>query len=149
MNNDELDPNIIDAMRAVPPVDSAIREAHIATAIEQASASSFTYASPSGKRSFGRVVAAAAAFLVVVTGSFVAGRSSASNPEVPVVTAPSTTIAKTALPTCTDQFDGDAELVHTYEVNDVEFAIVNANGETIILETRNCSYITHFTPQAD
>jgi hypothetical protein len=77
------------------------------------------------------------------------GRSSASNPEVPVVSAPSTTIVKTALPTCTDQFDGDAELVHTYEVNDVEFAIVNANGETIILETRSCTYITHFTPQAD
>jgi hypothetical protein len=149
MNNDELDPRIVDAMHAVPPVDPAVRESHIAAAIEQASSSTFTYASPSGKRSYGRVAAAAAAVLVVVTGSFVAGRSSAPDPEGPVVTAPSTTIAKTALPTCEDQFDGDAELVHTYEVNDVEFAIVNANGETIILDTRSCSYITHFTPQAD
>lgn len=149
MNNDELDPHIVDAMRTVPPVDPAVRESHIAAAIDQASTSTFTYAAPSGKRSYGRVAAVAAAVLVVVTGSFIAGRSSASDPEVPVVTAPSTTIAKTALPTCTDQFDGDAELVHTYEVNDVEFAIVNANGETIILETRSCSYITHFTPQAD
>jgi|694.fasta_scaffold10656_14 hypothetical protein len=149
MNNDDLDPAIAAAMRAVPPVDPSVREAHIATAIEQAAASTFTYSSASGKRSISRAIAAAAAVLVAVAGSFVVGRSSASNPEVPVVSAPSTTIVKTALPACADQFDGDAELVHTYEVNDVEFAIVNANGETIILETRSCTYITHFTPQAD
>ena len=149
MNNDDLDPRIADELRAVPPADAAMREAHIATAIEQAATSTFIYTSPSGQRSYGRVIAVAAAVVALVTGSFVVGRSSASNPEVPVVSAPSTTIVKTALPTCTDQFDGDAELVHTYEVNDVEFAIVNANGETIILETRSCTYITHFTPQAD
>jgi anti-sigma-K factor RskA len=149
MNNDELDPNIVEAMRTVPPVDPAVRESHIAAAIEQASTSTFTYASPSGKRSYGRVVAVAAAVIVVIAGSFAIGRTTAPGPVAPIVTAPSTTIAKTALPTCADQFDGDAELVHTYEVNDVEFAIVNANGETIILDTRSCSYITHFTPQAD
>jgi hypothetical protein len=149
MNNDDLDPRVVDAMRSVPPVDPAIRETHIAAAIEQASTSTFTYSSPSSQRSYSRVVAAAAAVIVVVAGSFAIGRTTASQPSAPVVTAPSTTIAKTALPTCTDQFDGDAELVHTYEVNDVEFAIVNANGETIILETRSCSYITHFTPQSD
>jgi ethanolamine utilization microcompartment shell protein EutL len=149
MNNDDLDPHIVDAMRSIPAVDPAIRETHIAAAIEQASTSTFTYSSPSRQRSYGRIGAAAAAVVVVVAGSFVVGRSSASSPDVPVVSAPSTTIVKAGLPTCADQFDGDAELVHTYEVDDVEFAIVNANGETIILETRSCSYITHFTPQSD
>ena len=145
MNNDDLDPHIVDAMRTTPPVDPAVRETHIAAAIEQAA----TKTSVPGRRSYSRVVAVAAAVIVVVAGSFAVGRTTASRPIDPIVTAPSTTIAKTALPTCADQFDGDAELVHTYEVNDVEFAIVNANGETIILETRSCSYITHFTPQAD
>jgi hypothetical protein len=149
MNNDELDPNIVEAMRTMPPVDPSVRESHIASAIEQASTSAFTSSSPTKKRSLGRLVAAAAAVIVVIAGSFAIGRTTAPDPVAPIVTAPSTTIAKTALPTCADQFDGDAELVHTYEVNDVEFAIVNANGETIILDTRTCSYITHFTPQAD
>lgn len=149
MNNDDLDPRIVNAMRAVPPAESDMRESHIAAAIAQASTSTFTYASTSRKRSYSRVAAAAAAVLIVASGSFAIGRTSAPNSVDPVVTTPSTTIAKTALPTCADQFDGDAELVHTYEVNDVEFAIVNANGETIILDTRSCSYITHFTPQAD
>jgi hypothetical protein len=149
MTTDDLDPAIAEALRAVPPAVAAVRETHIAHAIEQASTSTFTYSSPSRQRSYGRIGAAAAAVVVVVAGSFVVGRSSASSPDVPVVSAPSTTIVKAGLPTCADQFDGDAELVHTYEVDDVEFAIVNANGETIILETRNCSYITHFTPQAD
>jgi hypothetical protein len=43
MNNDDLDPRVVDAMRSVPPVDPAIRETHIAAAIEQASTSTFTY----------------------------------------------------------------------------------------------------------
>jgi hypothetical protein len=145
MNNDDLNSHIVDAMRTIPPVDPAVRETHIAAAIEQAG----TQTSVPGRRSYSRVVAVAAAVIVMVAGSFAIGRTTASRPSAPIVTAPSTTIAKTALPTCTDQFDGDAELVHTYEVNDVEFAIVNANGETIILDTRSCSYITHFTPQAD
>lgn len=149
MNNDDLDPRIVDAMRDVPSVDPDLREAHLAAAIEHVSSSSFTYSSPSGRSSYSRVVAVAAAAIVVIAGSFAIGRTTASRPIDPVVTAPSTTIVKASLPTCTDQFDGDAELVHTYEVNDVEFAIVNANGETIILETRSCTYITHFTPQAD
>lgn len=149
MNNDDLDPTLAQAMRDIPPVDEAMRETHIAAAIEQASTSTFTYAAASSRRSLGRSVAVAAAAIVIFLGSFALGRTTASDPVAPIVTAPSTTIPKTALPTCTDQFDGDAELVHTYEVNDVEFAVVNANGETIILETRSCSYITHFTPRAD
>jgi hypothetical protein len=149
MNNDDLDPTIAQALRAVPPADDATREAHIAAALEQASSSTFTYAATSSRRSRSRSVAVAAAAIVVVAGSFAIGRSTASSPVAPVVTSPSSSIPKTALPTCTDQFDGDAELVHTYEVNDVEFAVVNANGETIILETRSCSYITHFTPKSD
>jgi len=145
MNNDDLDPAIVDAMRSVPPVDTDLREAHIAAAIEHIT----TGVAPSFRRRFAQSMAVAAAAIVVVATSFAIGRTTASSPVAPLVTAPSTTIAKTALATCADQFDGDAQLVHTYEVNDVEFAIVNANGETIILETRSCSYITHFTPPSN
>lgn len=149
MNNDDLDPTIAQALRDIAPVDPSVREAHIATALDQAGASTFSYSSPTNGISYRRVLGIAAAAIVVISASFFAGRSTSSTPAAPIVTAPSSSIPKTSLGTCSDQFDADAELLHTYEVNDVEFAIVHANGETIILETRSCAYITHFTPASD
>lgn len=149
MNNDDLDPTIAQALRDIAPVDPSVREAHIAAALDQANTSAFSYSSPTNGISYRRVLGIAAAAIVVISGSFFAGRSTSSTPAAPVVTAPSSSIPKTSLGTCSDQFDDDAKLLHTYEVNDVEFAIVHANGETIILETRSCAYITHFTPASD
>lgn len=149
MNNDDLDPIISDALRGVTPVDPTAKDLHIAQALSQVDTSTFVYSTVTQRQSTRRLIAIAAAAIVVISASFITGRTTASNPLEPVVTAPNSTIAKTALATCTDQFDSNAELVHTYEVNDIEFAIVNANGETFILEIASCTYITQFTPKID
>lgn len=140
MTTDDLDPTLDAALRSVPPVEPAARDAHIAAALEQ---------SVMRRPQLGRIAIGAAAALVLIFGAFVIGRSSASSPQSPVVSAPASTIPKAALSSCTDQFDSDAELVHSYEVNDVDFAVVKVNDQTFILEVNSCTYITQFSTAAD
>lgn len=140
MTSDDLDPAIGDALRSVPsPIDST-RNEHIAEALQHVHGV---------RHSYSRVVIGAVAAIVLVVGAFVIGRTSASTPTSPIVSAPDQTLPKASLSSCAEQFDSDAELVHTYEVNDVEFAVVKASGQTFILETGSCTYITQFTSPPD
>lgn len=140
MTTDDLDPQVDTALKSVPPADPATRNAHISAALEQ---------SVTSRPQYSRIVVGAAAALVLLLGAFAIGRSSASSPQSPVVSAPASTIPKAALSSCTDQFDSDAELVHSYEVNDVDFAVVKVNDQTFILEINSCTYITQFSTTAD
>lgn len=140
MTTDDLDPQLDDALRSVPSADSVTRDAHIAAALKQ---------SVERRPQYSRIIVGAAAALVLLLGAFAIGRSSASSPQSPIVSAPASTIPKAALSSCTDQFDSDAELVHSYEVNDVDFAVVKVNDQTFILEVNSCTYITQFSAAAD
>jgi hypothetical protein len=140
MTTDDLDPQLNDALRSVPATNSVTRDAHIAAALEQ---------TVTRRPQSGRIVVGAAAAIVLLLGVFAIGRSSVSSPQSPVVSAPASSIPKAALSSCTDQFDNDAELVHSYEVNDVDFAVVKVNDQTFILEVNSCTYITQFSTAAD
>ena len=140
MTTDDLDPRIDDALRSVSPANPATRDAHISAALEHAE---------TRRPPYSRILVGAAAVLVLLLGAFAIGRSSASSPQSPVVSAPASTIPKAALSSCTDQFDSEAELVHSYEVNDVDFAVVKVNDQTFILEVNSCTYITQFSTTAD
>lgn len=140
MTTDDLDPAVHEALRSVPSPDPGRRETHISAALQEIAV---------GQPRYGRIIVGAAAAVVLLLAAFAVGRSSASSPQSPVVSAPASTIPKAALSTCTEQFDSEAELVHTYEVNDVDFAIVKASGQTFILEIRSCTYITQFSTTTD
>lgn len=139
MTTDDLDPTLHDALRFVPTADPTLQDIHVAAALNNIHVSG---------RQYGRLLATAAAVVVALAGGFFFGRSTSESPTAPIVTAPASSVPKAGLSRCADQFDSDAELVHTYEVNDVDFAIVRAGGQTFILEVARCTYITQFsTPQ--
>lgn len=140
MTTDDLDPKLHDALRATVTPDPDRRDSHIAAALQEI---------PSRTQQSGRSLIAVAAAVVLLIGAFVIGRSTASSPQSPVVSAPASTIPKAALSSCTEQFDSNAELVHSYEVNDVDFAVVKVNDQTFILDVSTCTYITQFSATTD
>ena len=140
MTEDELDPVIHTALTSLPEPDASLRDNHIESALQEVSV---------GPSRYRRVLATAAAVIVVLAGAFALGRSTAPAGPTPQVSAPASTIPKAALTTCTEQFDSNAELVHSYEVNDVDYAIVKVGDETFILEVRSCSYVTQFSATTD
>lgn len=140
MTNDDLDPVVHHALTSVPTPNTSSRDNHIAAALQEVSV---------GKPRYRRMLAAAAAIVIVLAGTFALGRSSAPSTPVPLVSAPASTIPKAALTTCTEQFDSNAELLHSYEVNDLDYAIVKVGAETFILEVGSCSYITQFPTTTD
>ena len=132
---DELPPSVVEALAQVAPASPEMKNAHISAALE--------HMAPDQRR-WPAIVAAAITVAAASVAAFALGRASAPEPTVPVVSAPSTTIAKTGLAFCNEKFDEDAVLVHSYEVDDVDYAIVDAGGEVFIVDVVRCTYITQF-----
>lgn len=145
MTDDRFDPNIEARLRAVAPADAATREAHIAAAMSVATEARPTGLVGSSSRWRSSMLIAAAAAVVL---AFVVGRLSVDSDPAPIVDAATTTIVKAGVDTCRESLDADAELLHTYEVADVDYAIVGVNGQIFIMETRTCSFITQFSIEA-
>lgn len=140
MTGEELDPRIVAALKQVSPVDPDTRETHIAAALAAGASGSPTRTVAAAVRSRTMILVAAAAVLV----AFVAGRVSNDPSPTPIVDASTTTIVKAGVDSCRDSLDSAAELLHTYEVADIEYAIVGVNGQIFIMETSSCDFITQF-----
>lgn len=134
-DHDGIDPVVADAISRVAPASSEIKDAHIASALDHLERD---------RRRRPTIVAVAISTAAAAVAAFALGRASAPDPSIPLVTSPSTTIAKTGLAFCTEQFDDDAVLLHAYEVDDVEYAVVDAGGEVFIVDVARCTYITQF-----
>lgn len=136
---DDLAPRHEQALGRVAPASESTRKAHIEAALEHLD----------DDRRWPRLVAAAISVAAAAVAAFAIGRATAPDPLEPIVTGPTTTIAKTSLAFCNDQFDDDANVVHTYEVDDVDYAIVESGGEVFIVDVARCTYITQFPDRGE
>jgi hypothetical protein len=130
----DLAPHHEQALARVPAASEAAKKAHIDAALEHLGRD----------RRWPGFVAAAITVAAAAVAAFAVGRATAPEPTGPIVAGPTTTIAKTGLAFCNDQFADDAVLVHSYEVDDVDYAIVESGGEVFIVDVARCTYITQF-----
>ena len=145
MDNEELDPRIVAAMRDIPPAGDDVREVHIATALGAAGGSSTVGHARTDRR--GRWLSAAAAAVVLLAVGTAFGRSTVRpSPTEPAPGAPTTTVPpKTGAGKCefTAGTLGDVGWVSEADISGVRYLFLSRDRAIDILrDDSSCTRVT-------
>ena len=141
MNDDnELDPRIVSAMRAISPVSDTVREQHIAAALAEISP-----AASRKSRTTWLQAAAAIAFLLVGGNALYASLSSSN--DVPAASAVRNNMVTTTVPvkaSAACRPYGDSGLVGNYQLNNQKREVWASNGSLFVYVSETCEEVATF-----
>ncbi|CAB4613292.1 unannotated protein [freshwater metagenome] len=133
-DDNELDPRIVSAMRAVPPASDSLREQHIAAALAEISP-------VSARRPFNTWLSAAAAVVVLLVGGNALYGSLSSSDRTPGEVAIRSGVATTTIPvkaSAACRPSGDSGRVGNYELNDQKREVWASNGTLFVYASDTC-----------
>lgn len=137
MNDDELDPEILAALRSVAPASDALRDQHIANALGEIS--------PAGARSRVKWLSAAAAVIVLIVGgnALYASLSSSTDSSVTPRNGGVTTIPVKGS-VCGVNL-ADYTIVGTYSSADAVQEVWSSKQDLVVMNQASCTQLGTFT----
>ena len=140
MNDDELDPEVLAALRDVAPVSDSLRDQHIASALAEIS--------PAGARSRFTRLSVAAAVVVLLVGATAIVRLGATSTDSNV--APRNSMI-TSVPvkgsTCGAEL-ADYTFVGTYSLADSVREVWSSKQDLVVVDQTSCTQLGTFTHPA-
>ena len=140
MNDDELDPEVLAALRDVAPVSDSLREQHIASALAEMS--------PAEARSRFTRLSAAAAVVVLLVGATAIVRLGATSTDSDV--APRNSLITTVPPKgskCGAEL-ADYTFVGTYSLADSVREVWSSKQDLVVVDQTSCTQLGTFTHPA-
>ena len=143
MNDDELDPLILAALRDVVPASDSLREQHIAAALAEIS--------PASSRSRTKWLSAAAAIVVLLIGGNALYASLAPSENAPTeIAMPNSTSSKVSPPkgsACGADLT-DYTIVGTYTSSDSVQEVWSSTRNLVVIDQASCALLGTFTHPA-
>ena len=139
MNDDELDPEVLAALRDVAPVSDSLREQHIASALAEMS--------PAEARSRFTRLSAAAAVVVLLVGATAIVRLGATSTDSDV--APRNSLITTVPPKGSKCVElADYTFVGTYSLADSVREVWSSKQDLVVVDQTSCTQLGTFTHPA-
>ena len=141
MNDDELDPEVLAALRNVAPASDALRDQHIAAALGKIS--------PAGARSRIKWLGAAAAIVVFLVGGNALYASLTSSTDSSVT--PKTDVVSTSMPVKGSACGADLTgytIVGTYSSDGSVREVWSSKQDLVVVDQTSCTQLGTFTHPA-
>ena len=140
MNDDELDPEVLAALRDVAPASDAVRNQHIAAALSEIS--------PVSSRSRVKWLSAAAAIIVLIVGGNALYAALSPSSDTPIVAAAANNSVTTTVPVkgsvCGAEL-ADYTFVGTYSTAGSVREVWSSTQNLVVVDPTSCAVLGTFT----